>query len=259
MYLFIYSLVVFAATFLGAFVGLGGGVIIKPIFDLINLHTLSEISFFSSCAVFAMSVTSTATHIYKKTKINYRLVILFALGSILGGIFGNRTFNKILMQSSSSDFVRGFQSVLLFIFLVFTVLSVNIKHKTFNIKSPFAIVLSGLILGSVASFIGIGGGPINVAVLTLLFSFSMKDASVYSVAVIFFSQLSNLITTYIKSGFASFDLKVLFFIIPLAVLGGILGARMNRKSNEKAVKTAFTFAVSAVALLALYNSITSFI
>ena len=36
----IYGIVIFAATFLGAFVGLGGGVIIKPLLDLIGHDTV---------------------------------------------------------------------------------------------------------------------------------------------------------------------------------------------------------------------------
>ena len=62
MVLILYGFVVFLATLLGSFVGLGGGVIIKPVLDVINAHSLTEISFFSSCAVFAMSITSTTRH-----------------------------------------------------------------------------------------------------------------------------------------------------------------------------------------------------
>lgn len=51
MVLILYGFVVFLATLLGSFVGLGGGVIIKPVLDVINAHSLTEISFFSSCAV----------------------------------------------------------------------------------------------------------------------------------------------------------------------------------------------------------------
>ena len=46
MVLILYGFVVFLATLLGSFVGLGGGVIIKPVLDVINAHSLTEISFF---------------------------------------------------------------------------------------------------------------------------------------------------------------------------------------------------------------------
>ena len=59
-----YVLIVFVATFLGAAVGLGGGVIIKPCFDLINMHNTATIGVYSAMAVFTMSIVS----IYKQYK-----------------------------------------------------------------------------------------------------------------------------------------------------------------------------------------------
>lgn len=259
MILFIYSAVVFIATLLGSFVGLGGGVIIKPVLDVINAHTLSQIAFFSSCAVFAMSLTSTARHIIKKTPIRPSVVLYVSIGSVAGGIIGNFLFNKALSSAASQDTVKGIQSAVLCVFLICVIVFVSGNFKTFKIKNPVAIVLSGLLLGTAAAFLGIGGGPINVAFLTLMFSFSMKDAAVYSVAIIFFSQLSNIITTYIKTGFGDFSVEVLLIIIPCAVIGGLLGSKLNRKCSEKVIQTTFTVSVALVAALSLYNAAASFI
>lgn len=259
MVLILYGFVVFLATLLGSFVGLGGGVIIKPVLDVINAHSLTEIPFFSSCAVFAMSITSTTRHIIKKTPIKPSIVLLVALGSVGGGLLGNYLFNYALSVSSTPNTVRGIQSAILAVFLVCVIIFVSGNFKTFNVKNPIAILLSGLLLGTAAAFLGIGGGPINVAFLTLMFSFTMRDAAVYSVAVIFFSQCANIISTYIKTGFSGFDMKVLLVIIPVAVIGGFIGSILNRKCNEKAIKVTFTIAVSSVAALSLYNAVMSFI
>lgn len=43
------------------------------------------------------------------------------------------------------------------------IIFVSGNFKTFNVKNPIAILLSGLLLGTAAAFLGIGGGPINVA------------------------------------------------------------------------------------------------
>ena len=229
MVLILYGFVVFLATLLGSFVGLGGGVIIKPVLDVINAHSLTEISFFSSCAVFAMSITSTTRHIIKKTPIKPSIVLLVALGSVGGGLLGNYLFNYALSVSSTPNTVRGIQSAILAVFLVCVIIFVSGNFKTFNVKNPIAILLSGLLLGTAAAFLGIGGGPINI------------------------------ISTYIKTGFSGFDMKVLLVIIPVAVIGGFIGSILNRKCNEKAIKVTFTIAVSSVAALSLYNAVMSFI
>lgn len=259
MIFIIYGAVIFIATLLGAFVGLGGGVVIKPVLDVINFHPLVQVAFFSSCAVFSMSITSTAKHLKNKTPINMKFVLLFALGSVLGGFTGNKLFSLALANSSSPDIVKGIQSSLLCALMILVIISVNLNVKKFSIKNPALISLTGLLLGMTAAFLGIGGGPINVAVLTILFSFTMRDAAVYSVAIIFFSQLSNLITSFVNTHFEGFDVKYLLVIIPAAILGGFFGAKLNRKCNEKTIRTVFTASVCAVAALSIYNAVTAFI
>lgn len=259
MIFIIYGAVIFIATLLGAFVGLGGGVVIKPVLDVINFHPLVQVAFFSSCAVFSMSITSTAKHLKNKTPINMKFVLLFALGSVLGGFTGNKLFSLALANSSSPDIVKGIQSSLLCALMILVIASVNLNVKKFSIKNPALISLTGLLLGMTAAFLGIGGGPINVAVLTILFSFTMRDAAVYSVAIIFFSQLSNLITSFVNTHFEGFDVKYLIVIIPAAILGGFFGAKLNRRCNEKTIRTVFTVSVCAVAALSLYNAVTAFI
>lgn len=255
----IYGAVVCIATLLGAFVGLGGGVVIKPVLDLIGAHPLEQISFFSSCAVFAMSVTSMIRHIKIKTPIKASVVLPVAAGSVAGGICGNSLFSFAMQASGMHELVMGIQSAVLAVLLACVILSVVIGHRAFQLTNPAAILLAGFFLGTAASFLGIGGGPINVAFLTLFFSFSMRDAAAYSVAVIFFSQCSNLFTTGIKTGFAGYDLNILLVIIPCAVLGGLAGTALNRKCREASIRKVFVLAVSAVACLSGYNAVTAFV
>lgn len=254
----VYGVVVLVATLLGAFVGLGGGVVIKPVLDVIGAHPLEQVSFFSSCAVFAMSVTSMGKHLKNKTPVKTSIVLLVATGSVAGGVLGNALFSTAMSAAAMPEVVKGLQSAFLAALLLVVVLSVLIKHRTFHLHHPAAIVSAGFLLGTAASFLGVGGGPINVAFLTLFFSFSMRDAAVYSVAVIFFSQCSNLITTAVKTGFAGYDLKILLVVLPCAVAGGLLGSILNRKCEETAVRRVFVAAVSAVACLSLYNANVAF-
>lgn len=257
MQYFIYAIVIFTATLLGAFVGLGGGVIIKPILDVLHLHSLAEISFFSSCAVFSMSVTSTVKYLKKGVSFKKEILFPLAAGAVVGGFAGNRLFSAALQNAESPELVKGVQSALLCALLLCVIIFVNSHVKTAEIKNPFGVLITGLLLGTLASFLGIGGGPINVAALTLLFSFSVRDAAVYSVAVIFFSQLSNLCVQFV-GGVQGYDLKMLWAVIPCAVCGGLLGAVLNRKCSEKTARITFTMALIFMAFLTLYNTLTSF-
>ena len=183
---------------MGAYVGLGGGVIIKPLLDLIGKDPISIVNFYSACAVFSMSISSTIKHIKSKTKIDFKLIVSLSAGAVIGGILGSRLFDYLLTLFDNSK-LKSLQGLILGILLVASVVYINLKNaKSFKVKNPICIILVGLSLGFIASFLGVGGGPINVAFLALFFSMTVKEAAVYSVGTIFFSQLSKLITLFVR-------------------------------------------------------------
>ena len=255
----IYGIIIIFATFMGAFVGLGGGVIIKPLLDLIGKDPINIVNFYSACAVFSMSISSTIKHIRSKTKIDFKLILSLSLGAVVGGILGSKLFGYLL-TIFDNNMLKSIQGLVLGILLVASVVYINIKNaKSFRVKNPILIVIVGLTLGFLASFLGVGGGPINVAFLALFFSMTVKEAAVYSVGTIFFSQLSKLITLGVTHTVPEFDIVTLAVAIVCAVLGGILGAKMNKKGNEKVIKTVFTAVVAAIAVVNFYNAVAPFI
>lgn len=256
MFIVIYAVIIFTATFLGAFVGLGGGVIIKPMLDLIGHDTIDVVNFISSCAVFSMSISSTVRHIIAKTKLNFKLIVYVSVGAIIGGILGSRLFD-CLLNIFDQSLLKGIQGIILGVLLVLSVIYINLKNrKSFNVKNPVGIIAVGLALGTISSFLGVGGGPINVAFLVLFFSMTMKEAAVYSVGTILFSQASKLSTMAVNGTIPGFSPITLIVAIVCAVIGGILGARANKKGNEKTVKTIFTVVVAGIAVVNFYNGIT---
>lgn len=255
----IYSIIIIFATFMGAYVGLGGGVIIKPLLDLIGKDPISIVNFYSACAVFSMSISSTIKHIKSKTKIDFKLIVSLSAGAVIGGILGSRLFDYLLTLFDNSK-LKSLQGLILGILLVASVVYINLKNaKSFKVKNPICIILVGLALGFIASFLGVGGGPINVAFLALFFSMTVKEAAVYSVGTIFFSQLSKLITLGVTHTIPEFDIVTLIVAIVCAVVGGLLGAKMNKKGNEKVIKTVFTTVVAAIAVVNFYNAVVGFI
>lgn len=255
IFLFIYAIIILCATFLGAFVGLGGGVIIKPLLDLIGHDTIDTVNFISACAVFSMSISSIIKHIKAKTKIDYKLIFTVSAGAVIGGICGASLFSHML-NIFDNTIMKNIQGIILGILLILSVIYINLKNKkSFTVKNHAGILLTGLVLGFIASFLGVGGGPINVAFLVLFFSMSVKESAVYSVGIIFFSQLSKLITVSVSHTVPQFEPTVIIAAVACAVLGGLLGVKANKKFDEKIVKTVFTIVVSAIAVINLYNGI----
>lgn len=256
MLIAIYSLVILAATTLGAFVGLGGGVIIKPVLDFIGAEPRMQVDFLSAVAVFTMSIVSTAKQIRNKVSFEKNIILFIAAGSIAGGFLGSFCMDS-LSTVADQGIVRCIQAFALAILLTAVSIYVAKDRKSFHIKNNLAILLVGLSLGFIASFLGIGGGPINVAVLTLFFSMNVKESAVYSVAIIFFSQLSKLITIFASSGIQPYahQWKTLIFILPMAVLGGFIGSKFNRKFDDKLIRKIFVAVMILLIILNIYNGI----
>ena len=235
----IYTVIIFIATFLGSTAGLGGGVIIKPALDFIKLHDLQTISLISSFAVLTMSFCSMIKQIKYKVHLNITLILLISLGSILGGFIGNKIFNYFLNHIGETS-LNIIQASILIILLIVVLINTYSNLSPIKVENRLITFLIGLMLGTISNFLNIGGGPINVAAYVFFFSLDMKLATIYSIATILFSQISNLISIYFNTGYSNFDFKLLLLIIPTSVIGSFLGTKLNRIANEITIKKIFS-------------------
>lgn len=255
-----YFLIALGATILGAMAGLGGGVIIKPLLDFLGDYSLSTIGVLSSFTVFSMAVVSIIKQIRYKVKIEVRKTVFIGIGSIIGGVLGDKIINLILKVLSES-LVTIVQNFILAILLIFIYIYMNNKekYKSYKVNNSIACILIGLLLGSIASFLSIGGGPINVCVLALFFSMDTKEAAVNSIITILFSQGSKLITIITTRGLSGFDLTMLPYMVIGGIVGGMIGSKLNKKFNSAVILKVFNVVVLALILLNIYNIISMII
>ena len=252
----IYSAVILVATTLGAIVGLGGGVIIKPILDFIGAEPRMQVDFLSCVAVFTMSVVSTGRYIKNKVEFRKDIIAFISVGSIVGGYGGSKCI-ELLGDFASQENIRCVQAFLLAALIAAVCIYVSKSKFSFNVTNKIAILVVGFVLGFLASFLGIGGGPINVAVLTLFFSMNVRESAVYSVAIIFFSQISKLMTLFASVGITPYlhQWKTLIFILPAAIIGGFIGSKFNRKSDDAVVRKIFVAVMVMIVILNVYNGV----
>lgn len=255
----IYFFVIILANTVGAISGMGGGVIIKPVLDFIAVDPVAAISFYSSVAVFVMSITSTIRQMKGGISISWKLVIWVAVGAILGGFLGNHTFDFFLMNFSDEGIVTLIQIGLTGVTLLFALFYNHFDLRKFYLNGKIWYLGCGLILGFLASLLGIGGGPINVSLLILMFGLPIKEATVYSICTIFFSQLAKIITIFFASGFGRFDLVMLFYIVPAAIIGGFVGAKVSQSVPSKRVSQIFEAVILLVLVINLYNGFRLFL
>jgi len=220
----------FSASVVGAICGIGGGVIIKPTLDLFGLASVSTISFLSGCTVLSMSCYSVGKNLISgESRVSIKTGTPLALGAVVGGVLGKQLFSIIKAMFSNADAVGAVQSACLAAITMVTMLYAIFKSriKTCQIKSIPLCIAIGLALGILSSFLGIGGGPVNLVLLYFFFSMDTKTAAENSLYIILFSQIASLITTLVTRSVPDFNWKIdnaavdRLFVLLMAVIIGI--------------------------------------
>ncbi len=253
----VYMAITLFATTIGATTGLGGGVIIKPFFDMLNFHSSAEIGFFSSSCVLLMTIVSISKQMKNRDGIAFdvKTALFISAGSVAGGVLGENVFSSFLRYANNNATVKTVQNAVLLVMLVIICAYTLNKHRirALNKRGRVIEVLTGFVLGAVSVFLGIGGGPLNIAVLTFVFGFEMKAAVIYSIVTIFFSQVSKLSILLINGTFFTYDLMICLSLLPAAAVGGFIGSAINRRLTGKQIEQVYLILMAGLIVICITN------
>lgn len=244
------------ASIIGSICGIGGGVIIKPVLDVTGAVSVSLASFLSGCTVLSMSIISVFKSFRNKDNaIDMHKGTLLAIGGAIGGLIGKNIFQLIYNVVPDENKVGAIQAVVLVIItlgtFIYTIQADQIK--THHVDNTAACTIIGLVLGIFSAFLGIGGGPINIVILSFFFSMGTKQAASNSLYIIMFSQLTSLFSTVINHNVPVFSVGVLVLMVSGGILGGMIGNKINKKIDSKTVDKLFIYLMVSIILINIYN------
>lgn len=254
----LFFIVSFLASIAGAICGIGGGVIIKPVLDVFGWMSVSSISFLSGCTVLSMSCYSVGKSMINREKqIEIKTATPLAIGAALGGVVGKQMFTAIKQMFEDPNKVGAVQAICLLLITAGTMAYTLFKSKikTHNVKNPVTCSIIGFVLGIFSSFLGIGGGPINLVVLFFFFSMETKTAAANSLYIILFSQLTSLISTLVTNTVPEFDFLVLALMVCGGIFGGIVGRKVNKHIESKTVDKLFIVLMGIIIIISVYNAL----
>lgn len=252
----LFFIISFAASIAGAICGIGGGVIIKPTLDVFGWTSVSTISFLSGCTVLSMSCYSVVKSIRaKESRVDFAVGTPLAIGAAIGGTAGNQLFAYIKGMFENPNTVGAVQAGCLAVITLGTFLYTLFKSRihVLHMTSKWLCLVVGLVLGIMSSFLGIGGGPINLVVLFYFFGMDTKTAAANSLYIILFSQIANLTTTLIKGNVPDFEWHTLLFMIGGGIFGGMVGRKINKRIDNKTVDKLFLVLMMIIIFISLYN------
>ena len=250
---------------IGAMSGIGGGIIIKPVLDMIANSSFSgkildsaqlgarEINFLSGCTVLAMSAVSLLRSRKNGIRIEGQRGLALAAGAAAGGIAGKTVFTYAV-AAVDKNLVGAIQSSILILMTICVIIYI-LKKETIEKKDlrhwPLGAIL-GLGLGLLSAFLGIGGGPINIMAISFFLSMDTKTSALHSLLVIFLSQLASFILT-LAEGIPPVPAAALIAMITGGVTGALAGSNIVRLLRNEEVDRLFNILMMAVTALSAFN------
>lgn len=253
----IFFLISFTASIIGAITGIGGGIIIKPVLDATGYLSVSSISFLSGITVLSMTTVSLLRSRKSNIKLDVRRASFLAFGGVIGGLIGKYVFD-LMKTAYHNDVVVGIMQAIILLLLTVGVLYFMLnqhKFKKHELENVSLCILAGLTLGLISSFLGIGGGPINLVLLYILFSMDTKTAAINSLFIIFFSQLSSLIFTVYGGKIPEFSVWTLAVMMLGGISGGLVGSEIIKRINVKQAGKLFNVVLVVIMVICVYNII----
>ena len=255
---FVFFAVSILSSIAGSICGIGGGVIIKPVLDAVGIMSVSSISFLSGCTVLAMSLVSVYKNIKAGTaNLNMKIATALAAGAAAGGVAGKSMFQSLKQAAGNEELVGLVQALVLIVItlgtLVYALYKKSIHTRTCG--QIWVCLVIGLLLGIMSSFLGIGGGPINLVVLGYFFSMTTKEAALSSLYIIMFSQITSLVQTCVTGTIPEMEISYLVCMIAGGILGGTIGSKVNKKISDAGVDKLFIFLMAVIVLINIYNAL----
>ena len=246
--LFLFVVLGSLAGFLAGLLGIGGGIILVPLFlwafasagfsPEILVHT----AFGTSLAIIIPTAFSSTLGHRKRGNVEWHQVFYLCLGGFLGAISG-AWFASLL----SGDWLKGLFGVMqILVALQMIIFNPRLPPERSDSVPLLPLIAVGFSGGVFSAFFGVGGGVIAVPLMVIALSFPIHLAVGNSSALIVISSLSGALS-YIYHGWGSILLPpfslgyvnclVFLLVAPFTIGMARLGVRVaSRTAHDKLIK-----------------------
>lgn len=218
----------------GIMVGAGGGFILVPAL-LLLLQMPPEIAAGTGLVVVLINAVSGVSGFIKQKRIDYQLSLLIIIGAIPGSFIGVNLAQRVPVEL----FYGAFATVLLLLGGLLFVknsgknLSAGINTSVeLSTAQRGSLLLVGVMIGTVSTFFGIGGGWLMVPILIFIYRISPHRATATSIfALCLYSIIGVILHVY--SGHV--DWQVAMWAGAGALLGAQAGVFISNRVSGKLI------------------------
>jgi len=229
----------------GTLVGIGGGIILVPIFLLLFEWTPQNAVGTSLVVVFLNAVSGSIAYI-KQKKVYYDAAVRFSIATLPGAVLGS----YLAEYFTSTSFKVSFGALLMIISIIMFFRTKKHEGKSkfgeegFTYNRTLGVLLSTLV-GFLSSILGIGGGVIHVPAMVYILGFPAHVATATSHFVLAISTFFGVITHYLIGNIL---MKPALTIGIGAVVGAQIGAQLSLKVKSKSILILLSIALFLLGL-----------
>ena len=235
----------------GTLVGIGGGIILIPIFTLIFNWSPQHAVGTSLVVVFLNAVSGSVAYVRQK-KVYYDAAIRFSIATFPGAVIGSYLADYF----TGSSFRTIFGGFLMFVAILMFFRPKqqggkgSFGEKEFTYNRTLGVLLS-TIVGFLSSILGIGGGVIHVPAMVYLLSFPTHVATATSHFVLAISTMFGVVSHFILGNIL---MKPALAIGIGAVVGAQLGARLSLKVKSQSILVLLSIALFSLGLRLIFSA-----
>ena len=217
---------------------------------------VATINFISGCTVLSMTLYSVLRSRFSGSpQLDGKTDTPLAIGAAAGGLAGKHLFSMVAGLFDRSNTAGAVQAALLFLITFGTLVYTVNKEKitTRQATNVIASLVIGFVLGVCSSFLGIGGGPINLVVLFYFFSMGTKRAAQSSLYIILLSQAIGTISALLTQDLSHVAVPMLIGMVACGIAGGMIGRKVNSLIDEKVVDKLFIGVMVVILCINVFN------
>ncbi|MCS6817256.1 MAG: sulfite exporter TauE/SafE family protein [Blastocatellia bacterium] len=227
-------------------IGGGGSIITVPVLVYVIGVEPHQAIGMSLAVVGATSLIGVVLH-SRRGNVRWRTGLLFGGSGIFGAFFGARLTH--LFSPSAL--------LLLFAVLMIVIALLMLKKKPHedNRTRGFDLgktILTGLGVGALTGFLGVGGGFLVVPAMRLFGGLAMKEAIGTSLVVIAINSAAGVLGQMKHGG--GFDVPMTILIVALAAVGMLVGTALSHHTSAERLNKGFAAFVLAVAIFLLVKN-----
>ena len=236
------------AGFLGAMFGLGGGFLMVPLLTISGIDMRVAIGT-SSAAILFNSVSAVVAYS------RYRYVVFRAGVIISATAVATAYLGAMLTRIVDVRVLKVLFGLVLIYVAVRVALARGVDRGvenyrlTWTPRTYLAVTSGGLLAGLIAGLLGVGGGVVNVPLLTFL-GVPMHNAVATSTLAITITSTSSALTHYT---IGNVDLQLLALLAPTLVVGAQLGASTAKRLRSLTLRRGFAAVLVFIALRTLLS------